>query len=421
VSRSFHITLLLGLGFAAPAWAQDPLVRVKLSQTIEPLVISGVGLRFQGGTGGATQAERDILKQLPAGTAWKITCDRRSSLVQVTPIGIPLSHPAAKGIALKKQLQVDSSDGVLFLQKKPYRAALRIHATPGQGGCLVVNELPLENYLEGVVNHEFSSKWAPTAVEAQVIAARTYALYQLKESKRTASRLYDIESTEKDQVYGGQEKVDSLATQAVQRTRGKILVPKATPNPSPKGWITRAQAAPVRSPLKAYYHSTCGGATELPEAIWGQKTKGFYRTVKCEWCGDSPRAAWRTTVRPDELAQAFRQNPSQRLVELKIRKGSLRGRVERLSLKWFDAQKKTASVTEVSAHDFRMALGPSRVQSTWFSLSGGIASGFMLEGRGYGHGVGLCQWGAKNLGAQGKTAAQILSHYYPDSVLVQAW
>jgi stage II sporulation protein D len=349
------------------------------------------------------------------------------------------------------ELEVQDASGLLQWDGKRYPARLRIRPD-AELGCEIVNHVPFETYLEGLVNHEFSSKWAPAAVEAQVIAARTYALHQVREARRDPKRRYDIESTERDQVYGGSERVDEGARLAVARTRGVILV-DAQAGGVPALKLTRA--APIRgahavevqashtqalweriprfnrpeslTPLKAYYHSTCGGGTELPEKIWGKKASGFKRRVKCSSCGDSPKASWQLPLSLKELSELLSargpgsKSKPLRLEGLKIASWTAGGRADRLELLWRGADSKSAIRQEISAQEFRMRVGAGRVLSTWFGIYKDKGGNLILQGRGYGHGVGLCQWGAKNQGARGARTDAILSHYYPDSRLVRVW
>jgi stage II sporulation protein D len=320
-------------------------------------------------------------------------------------------------------LLISSAEGVVNLNGKRYLQELRIY--PTGSGCTVVNRLPIERYLESVVNSEFNSKWAREAVAAQVVAARTYAWFQLLETRRDPSKLYDVESSQKDQVYTGLDRVDALAREIVQSTRGVILA-----------------AGKGKHPIKAFYHSTCGGSTVLPEQVWGgRRVVGFRRGVPCKFCARSPVSEWSLTVtnnemqdrieraiRTDPEAKAalprwFYKNPASWLLtaiqpKLAHATGSKEQEVE---LKFISrASLGAVRTARVNAYQFRNWLSPSRLKSTQFkvSMERGIA---VFQGRGHGHGVGMCQWGAKAMGERGYKRDQILAHYYPDARVTRQW
>jgi len=404
--------------------------------------LSGRGLRWSAIPRGAHRAQ--AWNGPSEGASIEFLCDARfkSIVISASQIGrAPRTWRYQAG-----ELEVQDASGTLHWEGRPYPSRLRIRPDSEQG-CEIVNHVGFETYLEGLVNHEFSSKWASSAVEAQVVAARTYALHQVREARRDPKRRYDIESTERDQVYGGAERVDAGARLAVERTRGVILV-EAQASVAPALKLSRA--APIRgahagepqtltgriplasrlesvTPLKAYYHSTCGGGTELPEKIWGKKATGFKRRVKCASCGDSPKASWQLPLNLKELSELLStrgpglKGKPLRLESLKIASWTAGGRADRMELLWRGADGKSVIRQELSAQEFRMWVGAGRVLSTWFGIYKDKSGSLLLQGRGYGHGVGLCQWGAKNQGAQGARTEAILSHYYPDARLVRVW
>ena len=421
---------------------QPPEIRVLLGRGKLRSVIAGRSLRWSAIPRGGNRAQ--AWNGPVEGGNIELICDARfkSIVISASQIGrAPRTWRYQAG-----ELEVQEASDTLHWEGRPYPSRLRIRPDSEQG-CEIVNHVGFETYLEGLVNHEFSSKWASSAVEAQVVAARTYALHQVREARRDPKRRYDIESTERDQVYGGAERVDAGARLAVERTRGVILV-EANAIGAPALKLT--QAAPIRSgsvqdpqplkdriprlshpeslsPLKAYYHSTCGGGTELPEKIWGKKASGFKRRVKCSSCGDSPKASWQLPLNLKELSELLSargpglMGKPLRLVSLKIASWTAGGRADRMELLWRGADSKSTIRQELSAQEFRMRVGAGRVLSTWFGIYKDKSGSLLLQGRGYGHGVGLCQWGAKNQGSQGARTEAILSHYYPDTRLVRVW
>lgn len=347
---------------------------------------------------------------------------------------------------------LESASGAVELNGNRYRDQLVIYPqTKATGGfCQVVNHLPLEKYLESVVNSEFNSQWSESAVEAQVIAARTYALYQKNESRKTPSKLFDVESTVKDQMYLGLDKVDSLAVRAVTRTKGMIL-----------------SATNSKVPVKAFYHSTCGGNTLLPQDVWaGTRVSGFQKRARCGYCSRSPVSNWtfqsklsdlqvklepgllgdaslKQKVQNNSLFASFYQSPKSwqlrgistepnqkmkkefRIIPQAMAESgaahTINGRAKRFYLNYINKMNPGLSLEiPVDAYQARNWIDPTRLKSTWVELK---VSGewVKFEGKGSGHGVGLCQYGAKAMGERGFSREQILSQYYPGLKLTKIW
>lgn len=337
-----------------------------------------------------------------------------------------------KFISFRGPLRVESPAGFFSLRSggtggsRRMRDRIAIHPITTTSGhtCEIVNELDLEKYLDGVVNAEFNSNWSSEAIAAQVIAARTYALFQIRDGikKYGRDRKYDVEATTQDQVYGGAESEDHRASQAIAKTSGMVL--------------THAG-----EPIKAFYHSTCGGHTELPEKVWGGKIKGVGKSVKCPYCRTSPRFEWQTELDSAAVRAAFLDSlpidsksagkllgwPSNyedflkggELVAIAPLRIDPTGRAEIAQMKWVRAGKEIT--LNVPAPIFRTRIGATKMRSTAFqSLS--LASGkVLLKGVGNGHGVGMCQWGAKTMGESGSTLGAILSFYYPESRIKKLW
>jgi stage II sporulation protein D len=340
-------------------------------------------------------------------TEWTIECRGRKVMAR----GTPGSRSYTGG------LEVDTPAGFLQYEGRPYREEIRVE--PVQGGCDVINVVDLEKYLDGLVNAEFSAGWAENSIGAQVIAARTYAVHQMRQA-REARAHFDVDSTVKDQVYDGSWREDWRASRAVEKTRGMILAVRDG------GKVL---------PLKAFYHSTCGGRTELPEHVWGRPFPGFKKTVECPYCHVSPRYEWSADVVSRELAEAFLRGPGRRdwpkgwrsrlplarLLGAQVLKMDRQGRAIDVLTRWRSTNQDLE--LRISAVELRNWVGTQKVRSTRFRIGPlplGL-DGLRITGRGFGHGVGMCQWGAKEMGAQGHSYASILHHYYPDATLKKLW
>jgi stage II sporulation protein D len=365
-----------------------------------------------------------FIPSLPASPRWKVLC--RDRQIQLVSAATDTSTQKAAYIAVaspKSALQFHSSAGQIKVNDRLYHGDLEIVS---QGGfCHVINQLSIENYLAGVVDAEFSSLWNEESIAAQVVAARTYAYFQVKESQRKKSD-FDLDATIKDQVYQGVTKDSRRAAALVGKTRGLVLAP-----------ATSAHSGPI----KAFYHSTCGGQTELPERVWGGAYPGFKRQVVCPFCKNSPVYGWTLSLTPSEIALAIQRGIEQggapqdwpklrramfrpeNLLELRVLGGQTEQRVGEVLMTWNDQGSRLE--LSLSGIRFREWMGVSRFKSTWFqvqpTLSRGAVKAWQFQGRGNGHGVGMCQWGVKAMGEKGYRFASILRYYYPDAILKKMW
>ena len=270
---------------------------------------------------------------------------------------------------------------------KKYHGNMEI--SPAEKGLLVVNELPLEDYLVGLINCEISSLWPMEAIKAQAVIARSYAVYQ-KEVRKNA--VYHLESTVMDQVYEGCETEDSRAGRGVKETAGEVLTYKG-------------------NVIQAFYHSNCGGHTESSENVWGFSLP-YVQGVDCSYCLATPSAKWEQTMPLNKIESLLKGNGYQVAGLLDIRTGRTNrsGRVTDLTLICAKGR------LMISAVNFRKIIGYTFIKSTNFEA--GIAGDdAVFTGIGYGHGVGLCQWGAKQRAGDGFDYREILSYYYPGTRL----
>jgi stage II sporulation protein D len=280
-----------------------------------------------------------------------------------------------------------SGSSALYVNGKAYRGVAE--ATPGEKGVFIVNELPLEEYLVGLINCEISSAWPIEAVKAQAVIARTYALNR-KQTRRTS--LYHLESSVIDQVYDGCEIEDSRARRGVSDTAGEVLCYHG-------------------SVIEAFYHSNCGGRTEASENVWGKRLP-YLGGVECTYCLTSPSSVWDLKIALPELEERLKTAGHKVSGVTEIRPGprNSRGRLKNVVV--------VSSRGELSltGDQFRKAVGYNAIKSTNFSVKveNGEADFF---GLGNGHGVGLCQWGAKQRALDGFGYAEILSYYYPGTDL----
>jgi len=279
-------------------------------------------------------------------------------------------------------------NGIMNLNGKPFRGKAEI-AVDTDGKLVVINELPLEDYLKGVINKEISSSWEIDAVMAQAIVARTYALY--KKRNRTNS-FYDLESSVLDQVYGGAETEDSRVRYAVENTYGLVL--------TYNGEL-----------IKPYYFSTCGGSTEDSKNVWGDD-QPYLKRVRCKYCKNSPVFNWNQRLPVSKIENSLRSAgyKIKGINSIKILSRYESGRVHRIQING------SSGTVTISGVDFRKILGYDIIKSTLFDVE--IEEGYAIfNGHGAGHGVGLCQWGAKGMAEAGFNYKEILEHFFPGTII----
>ncbi|MBI5144101.1 MAG: SpoIID/LytB domain-containing protein [Candidatus Omnitrophica bacterium] len=250
----------------------------------------------------------------------------------------------------------------------------------------VVNNVDLEDYLYGVLYHEVSHRWPQEALKAQAIAARTFALYQ---KRQNALQPYDLRSDIYSQVYGGSTSEKWSTTRAVNLTKGKILVYNGDIFPS-------------------YYHATCAGHTEDASNLWNIDLPPL-KGVECDSCKYSPHYKWVKGIPLWEITNKLKENgyKTGRIASIIILSKNSSGRIEKIEIK------DEAGVSLIlTAKDFRQMIGPNAVRSTKFDISIKGSQAY-LQGYGWGHGAGMCQWGAFGMARKGKKAEEILKIYYP--------
>lgn len=252
----------------------------------------------------------------------------------------------------------------------------------GQGGMYLINELPLEEYVKNVVNAEVSPSWDMEALKVQAVIARTYALYQ---KAAGSNGNFDLTSSVLHQVYKGST-VDARIAYAVMHTEGEVLYYNG-------------------KLIEALYHSTCGGQTEDPVEVFG-KSYPYLRPVKSR-CEISPYWIWERKIPADEIAKALHVSD---IAKITISSYTATKRVKTVDIVHRDG------ILKLKATDLRKLLGWSRLPSTNFEVTRDNGT-FVFEGKGYGHGVGLCQWSALEMAREGKTYREILSFFYPGTVI----
>ena len=305
---------------------------------------------------------------------------------------------------------------------KRYRGDLVI--TPNNGGVLVVNRLGVESYLRGVVPLEIGGVAKPgdeAAVEAQAVAARSYSYIHMASS---ANRAFDMYGSIQDQAYGGADAEQAMSDVAIERTRNMVV---------------RFAGRIINTP----YSSTCGGRTAAVSEVWWRRNdEPYLRPVSDQvpgtdkyYCDISDRFRWTTTFNGDELRESLEKylatvNPASEppvATSASTPRLSL-GRISSFQVTGRTPSDRVATVSiqtargnyVVRGNDVRFILrtpSGSLLNSTYFTAetrtnSAGAIDQLVLRGGGYGHGIGMCQFGAIGRARAGQDYRTILTSYY---------
>ncbi len=303
------------------------------------------------------------------------------------PASISIEHGMVLSGGGSSRLLRFSGAGLLRVNGKSYRGVIEL--IPQGNKLLVVNDLPLEQYLVGVINSEISSTWPMEAIKVQAVIARTFAVAKRKERSKA---LYHLESTVMDQAYEGSDEEDSRAARGVHETEGEVLTYHGTI-------------------IQAFYHANCGGSTESSKNVWGLDLP-YLRGVECQYGLTSDTSRWELSLPLSKIEASLRAFKVSGVSDIKAGPLNSRGRLKTVQLTT------SHGTVTIPATKFRMAVGSTVIKSTNFSVR--VENGSALfKGLGYGHGVGLCQYGAKQRALDGFSYGEILSYYYPGTKLVK--
>lgn len=271
---------------------------------------------------------------------------------------------------------------------RPYRGTFS-HLPDGS----VINVVSLEDYLYSVVPREMSPSWPAAALQAQAICARTYVL-----QRSTPSRAYDVTPSESDQVYTGMLGESPGGRAAVDATAGQVM-------------RFGGEFASIM------YSSCCGGHTESPAYAWqGGAQLPYLNGVVCPYCTASPNYRWQHDIAISDVQRAFSRELATvgTITGARITAADPSGRAVRIA---FSGDTGTA---EIKGGALRTGLGTRTVPSLLIARIDIVSSpspeaggNVHIEGAGLGHGVGLCQWGARGMALAGKPARDIIAFYFP--------
>jgi len=356
------------------AQVNDIPIRIGLVDGAETVEIA-----VNGGHTALTEDER-LLFQGDRAAGWRLSISRSGTIII-----------DGRDLGVAEFRLVPDSGARVSVRGRAYRGELRILAR--ESGLTVVNRLGLEEYLLGVVPVEMPHSWPLEALKAQAVVARTYAIRYLG---RFESAGYDLCPDQRCQVYAGLAAEAERSSRAVNLTQGLIVL-----------WGDH--------PASTFYHSDSGGHTASSAEVWGG-VRPYLPGIADPYGAASPRRSWTFSLRAGVLAQYLEAMGRSVGVPKAISFGaySASGRAGLMAITG------SAGRLELAGFEFRTLLQRMGVFSTRVRLEATRTEPektFILSGSGWGHGVGLSQWGAREMAERGRTFDQILAHYFPGTTL----
>ncbi|MDY6903618.1 MAG: SpoIID/LytB domain-containing protein [Thermodesulfobacteriota bacterium] len=302
------------------------------------------------------------------GTA-KLTVKDGGIIINQTPTG-------------KNRLTISTRNTYLKVDGTRYRGDIVVSASVQ--GLSAINHIYVEDYLYGVVPREVPYTWPKHALMAQAVAARTYALY-VKEKRREEP--YDVRATTASQVYGGYDAENPKTSIAVDCTRGQVMTYNG-------------------NLIVAYFHSNSGGYTECPENVWGAAVP-YLKSTPDNYSNGSPGSTWEYYLPFSEASRRLNAYgiDVDGIKKLRFNDKSESGRVRDVTIFSDNGR------YDIKGNNFRLAIGGTKLKSMCFNYDI-TKEGILFRGSGYGHGVGMSQWGARQMALEGYDYKSILKKYY---------
>jgi len=311
---------------------------------------------------------------------------------------------------LKKVTVSADKKSWLWLDKRKFRGVFEFYPD-GHDTLYIVNVLNLEDYLRGVLAPEIGRRTQDEyqAVKAQAVAARTYALVT---RGKYPNKQYDMVNEILDQVYIGVDGEQRLTDQALRETRGEVLMADG-------------------ELIETYYHSTCGGHTDAVVDVWDKEPRSYLQSVPDDtFCNWSKYYTWEESLAADSVLASIRKylesgrkdagTLGTQLLAMTVQSRAAGGRAITLrvttergdvyltkdQIRWAISRPNGGGILRSSDVDFQMVYD-----------SAGLVTAVQVSGRGYGHGIGMCQCGAIGRARAGQTYQEILTHYYTGALI----
>jgi stage II sporulation protein D len=401
------------------ARSPEPVMRVLLQEApvLEVAAAGSVPLSVGDGQG------RTLLR-LPAGNRLRLRPGDAGLQAELVPVGTTQARPRPVSLPLQEAWidPLPASEGLLVLKDRRFRGRLQVR--PAGGRLQAINHIGLESYLVSVVGSEMPAAWPQAALRAQAVAARTYAL-----SQRKPLAPYDLKATVASQVYRGVEAETTSTRRAVASTRSQVIL----------------QGGRL---INAVFHSSSGGSTENSGEIWSKQLPYLVSVPDFDY--RNPTRRWEQRFEPADLRKAFPEIAGAERIDVvetsstgRIRRARVIGPRGMLLLRGAELRERLGLRSTL----VRFAFEPSPQQAL-VSAAGPIplpvlpaspsrrpfprplpsgagpgeapplpaeplaAPSLVASGRGFGHGVGMSQWGAYGLALRGQGHEQILRYFY---------
>jgi stage II sporulation protein D len=354
--RHWWVSVLLWIALVAPTQA-SVILRIAIERGVNQVKVGSST------TGIVKDSTGRTLGQLPAMSAF---------YAQAVPGGVALDKWQSGLFWIEP-----TGKGFVYIGDRWYRG--RTLVIPTEKGLTAVNWVDDQEYLYSVLGGEMDASWPQEALKAQAIAARTYALYERE--KQRNNPVYDLGKTpDRWQIYKGVISESPATYKAVDETLGQVLTYK-------------------NKIILSVFHACSGGHTENVEDVWGN-TLPYLRAVQ-DYDQNIKECNWVKTFSPGEISAKF--------PEL--------GNVTAMIPETFSPFRSVKILRIVGNKGTKLLQGEQvrtalKLKSTRFSVTKGADGSFVLQGLGFGHALGMSQWGAYNLARQGVNHLQILGHYY---------
>lgn len=364
--KKILLVLLFLVIFPKQIWAADNYFEIKIGSSVNKAEITSESEFYL--------VDEDLNKIHNLGTK-KITAELVDNKVVLKSNDKILSS----NFPTKGELKIAS--GSLIKVKNNYRGFF--HFEIENSKLNIINTVELEDYLKGVVNNELDASHPMEALKAQAITSRTFAIFN---KNKFIKRGFNLTDDTLSQVYKGQSSEKEKTNKAVEETKGIMVTQNS-------------------KPISAIFGASSGGKTANAKEVWS----GDYSYLISQDDPYSSDYTWNLTLDKSEFIKKISSKfPLSDLYNINISETDSSGRVKNLEIIG-------DKVYNVKASELRILLGATKVKSTLFNIT--CSDNIVFDGKGYGHGVGLSQYGASNMAKDGKTYTEILKFYFPGTEL----
>lgn len=256
----------------------------------------------------------------------------------------------------------------------------------------VINKIPLEEYLKGVLSSEMADSWPIEALKTQAVVSRTYAFNRLIKNK---NEIFDIEDTESHQKFVYVEN-NARVNEAIDETQGIVVLFQG-------------------DPIEAFFHSSSGGITENCSDIF-QQDLPYLQSIPDPYSMMNDQGSWTFALSEQEIKGSLIGELGNRIDSLTLKDVEISGKTESGRVKEFVLTFEGNKKIKIKGNTFRIALDSTRFKSLLIQeIQSELVNNeyvYTFFGKGYGHGVGLSQWGARMMAEQGFSFKQIIAFYY---------